>query len=82
MLYIDTYIYICICRERDTYIDTYIDTYTYIYKLNPTPSIFQDRLVESPRWLASRSDAEALQAQAILAHLRGEAVGSLAVIQV
>eukprot|EP00967_Tisochrysis_lutea_P046025 scaffold55839_cov23-Tisochrysis_lutea.AAC.2 len=43
--------------------------------------LLQDRIVESPRWLASRSDKDAMQAQAVLAHLRGEEVDSLAVIQ-
>lgn len=43
--------------------------------------VLQDRVVESPRWLASRTDAEAMQAQQVLAHLRGESVDSLAVIQ-
>jgi len=38
-------------------------------------------LLESPRWLAGRSDAEAIRAQAILAALRGEPLSSLAVVQ-
>jgi MFS family permease len=43
--------------------------------------VMQARLVESPRWLASRTESEALQAQKVLAQLRGEEEDSLSVVQ-